>query len=610
VNAPARERPDPAPSLRQQLGIETPEHVAVHLELAGVGSRTAAALLDTVVATLGLVLIGWIAWLTGLPVAGERVTGWILAALILLFTFGLLGYFVLLEALNGGRTLGKQLVGIRVVMDTGHPLTTTAAVVRNLFRLLDCYLPVLPFLPGLAMIFLHGRNQRFGDLAAGTVVVRDRPTDWSLGAPGTRAAADEPIEAGPPELSDDEFRLLDQFLTRAGELDPAVQIRLATELTRRFRDRVPRRVADPDAYLAQLHADEQRKRRGRFATRAQTGEGAVGRTTVTAERFVERKRESWEQFYRLATRVERSGVSALASDEIPSFSARYREVAADLARAHTYGVDPRVIEYLERVVSAGHNALYRARGRGRTPVFRYLVRDFPAAVVLSWRYVLAACLLFAVPAAIGYTIIRQHPERAEELLPPVMVNRAEQAADRQARGLGYAQSREEDLPIIASAIMSNNIRIAFMAFVGGITLGALTVWVLGYNGLVLGLGFGLFVNYHAGGYLATFVAGHGVLELTAIFIAGGAGLRLAGAVILPGDRTRRDALVVEGRIAARMIGAVVTLLALAGTIEGMLSASEAPAALKYLTSALSAVLLAIYGVSGRTYLRRAPPPAR
>jgi uncharacterized membrane protein SpoIIM required for sporulation len=280
-------------------------------------------------------------------------------------------------------------------------------------------------------------------------------------------------------------------------------------------------------------------------------------------------------------------------------------VAADLARAHTYGVDPRVIEYLERVVSAGHNALYRARGRARTPVVRYVVRDFPAAVVSSWRYVLAACLLFAIPAGIGYALIREHPERAEELVPPVMVSRAEQAAERQAKGLGYAQSRAEELPVLASAIISNNVNIAFWAFVGGILVGLPTVLVLVTNGLSLGVGLGLFVNYHAGGYLATFVAGHGVLELTAIFIAGGAGFRLAGALIFPGDRTRKDALVVEGRIAARMIGAVVTLLTLAGTIEGLLSASDAPAVYKYLTSALYGVLLVMYFPSGWTSLQRA-----
>jgi len=94
-----------------------------------------------------------------------------------------------------------------------------------------------------------------------------------------------------------------------------------------------------------------------------------------------------------------------------------------------------------------------------------------------------------------------------------------------------------------------------------------------------------------------------VLELTAIFISGGAAFRLAHALIAPGDRTRRDALVVEGIIAARMIGAVVSLLALAGTIEGLLSTSDAPAFVKFGVSAASAVLLALYLANGRSYLR-------
>ncbi len=594
MNAPARESGPSGATLRQQLGIETPEHVALHLELAGLGSRAAAALVDTLVAGSGLLLLFWVVSLVGVIGPGGMLVGWVLALVILLFGFAFLGYFVLLEALNGGRTLGKQLLGIRVVMETGHAITPTAAVVRGLFRLLDCYFPLLPFLPGLAMIFLHRENQRFGDLVAGTIVVRDRPMDWSLAS--AVPATEEVVETGPPELTDDEFRLLDQFLARSGDLEPVVQARLAAELARRFQDRVPRRTADADAYLAGLYADEQGKRRSRFATRARTD--VAGRTTVTAERFVERKREAWEAFHALATQVERSGVARLASQEIPAFAARYREAAADLARARTYGVDPRVVEYLERVVSAGHNALYRARGRRPTPVFRYLVRDFPAAVVQSWAYVAAAFALFAVPAAVGYGLIRSHPELQDELVSPVMVSRARQAAANQAGGVGYAESPREELPVIASAIISNNIRIGFWAFVGGFLAGLPTVLVLVTNGLSLGAGFGLFVNYHAGGYLGTFVAGHGILELTAIFIAGGAGFRLAGALLIPGDRTRRDALVLEGRIAARMIGAVVTLLAIAGTIEGLLSASDAAAGYKLLTSALSALFLVVYGLSG------------
>ena len=148
------------------------------------------------------------------------------------------------------------------------------------------------------------------------------------------------------------------------------------------------------------------------------------------------------------------------------------------------------------------------------------------------------------------------------------------------------------------------------ALVGGMLAGTLTVLVLMYNGLSIGVVFGLFANYGAAGFLGTFVIGHGVLELSAIFIAAGAGFRLAGAIIAPGDRTRRDAIVIEGMVAARMIGAVVCMLAVAGTIEGMLSASDAPAWLKWGTGGLTAVLLGLYLANGGRYLRGGHPTQR
>src|SRR3989449_6091469 len=169
--------------LRQQLGVETPEHVEVHLELAGVGSRTAAAFFDTVLLTLGVILIVVVARTLGTRVSGA-VEGWLMAALVLLYYFAVLGYFVLFEALNGGRTLGKQALGIRVVMATGHPITPTAAVVRNLVRLLDCYFPLLPVLPGLLFVFLQPRNQRPGDLAAGPAAALAAPPRTGPGAAG------------------------------------------------------------------------------------------------------------------------------------------------------------------------------------------------------------------------------------------------------------------------------------------------------------------------------------------------------------------------------------------------------------------------------------------
>src|ERR1051325_2630528 len=191
-------------------------------------------------------------------------------------------------------------------MDTGRSLTPHAAVVRNLIRFLDCYVPV-PVAPAVFTIFFHPSNNRPGDIAAGTIVVRDRPTDWVLGgaAPATEPPATPPIETGPPELSEDEFRLLDRFLGRMNELAPDVQVRITADLVRRFVDRIPRRTADPQAYLVQVFADEQMKRRSRFAPRAQAG--AAGRITVPAERFVQRQRDGWGTVRPAALRVGRSG---------------------------------------------------------------------------------------------------------------------------------------------------------------------------------------------------------------------------------------------------------------------------------------------------------------
>ncbi|HEV8380080.1 MAG TPA: stage II sporulation protein M [Gemmatimonadales bacterium] len=590
--------------LRQHHGVETPEHVDVQFELAGIGSRVAAALLDVLLLVIALLAL----WIGGGAILDEIPRGpaksWLNAGMIFLTFSFLWGYFALFEALNGGRTPGKQALGIRVVMDTGRSITPTAAVIRNLVRLVDCNFPA-GFLPALIAVFLHPSNKRLGDMAAGTIVVRDHPTDWTLGAsaPATEEGA-EPLETGPPELSEEEFRLLDRFLGRLNDLTPEVQIRITTDLVRRFEPRIPRRTGDLQAYLVTVFSEEQRKRRSRFAARAKAG--AAGRITVPAERFVQKKRDAWEAFRTTALRMERSGVGALAAGEIPAFAAQYREVAADLARARTYQVDPRVIAYLERVVTAGHNALYRARGKDRTPIPFYILRDFPAAVMESWKYVLLAFLLFAAPGAVGYVMVRERPALAEELLPPGMIARAEAAAENQAEGRGYAETKREYRPEVAAFIITNNISVSFGAFVGGITGGLLTAWLLFTNGLFFGLVLGLFENYNALNYLVTFVLGHGVLELTAIFISAGAGFRLAKAMIAPGDRTRRDALVIEGRIAARMIGAVVTLLVLAGTIEGLLSTSDAAPGWKYGVSAATAVLLVLYLANGSIAARKLP----
>src|SRR6266567_2698640 len=368
------------PQFTRRLGIETPEHLVLELELAGLGSRMAATVCDAGLLVLAFVLLGLAIQLLPTPTGSDAEGPWSTLAAI-------------------------------VLMDTGHPLTFTAAAVRNLVRVVDMQ-PLFSYQVGLAFVLFHAQNKRLGDIVAGTVVVRDRPENLQLASVAAdRVAEPEALEAGPPELADEEFRLLDQLLERLEGLEGAVRHRLTAELVARFAPRFPRRDPDPETFLVQLHSAELAKRRGRLAARRAQG---VGRTSVAAERFVMQKREGWETFRALAARAERLGLKQLGAAEIPGFAAQYREVASDLARARTYGVDRRVLEYLERVVSAGHNALYGRHTGQRVPIVRLALRELPAAVVEARAFVLAALLLFALPAVTGYLAIRERPAIAEE----------------------------------------------------------------------------------------------------------------------------------------------------------------------------------------------------
>jgi uncharacterized membrane protein SpoIIM required for sporulation/uncharacterized RDD family membrane protein YckC len=578
--------------LVRRVEIETPEHVTLGLEVAGVGSRTLAAAYD-----LLLVLVLALLASLGLAFAGMGLgSSWAVAALILVNFSIIWGYFALFEGLWNGRTPGKRRVGIRVIMDTGHPVTLQAALIRNLLRIVDLQ-PGISALVGLATMLFHPHGKRLGDLVAGTLVVRDEVAELRRLAPPLPTAGEEPPRELAPaaHLDDQEFRLLDQFLRRAADLPAAVRERFADDLAGRLAGRFPDRDPAAPEFLVAVYAREQAARRAPGAARRE----ADGRRLRVADRFVALRQARWEMFRTRAVALEREGLRRLTGDEVLAFAGDYRAVAADLARAVTYGVDERTVAQLEGVVAAGHNALYGMRRAHRPTAGTLLLGALPAAVVRQSRYVIAAALLFLLPGMVGFGLVRERPAIAREILPDAMLARAASGRQSQAQGVGYAQSPSPYLPIVASSIIANNIQVAFGAFAFGVTAGVGTVVLLAFNGLFFGAVLGHYANVGLAGWLLTFVAGHGVLELTAIFIAGGAGLLVGRALLAPGDLARRDALVLFGREAIRLVAAAACLLVLAGIIEGLLSASDAPPALKVAISTTSAVLLVLLALAGR-----------
>jgi len=568
---------------RQHLEVETPEHVVLDYEVAGVGSRALAALTDWLLIAL-LALIGSLSM--GL---WRGVSSWVFALQLLLLYALVWGYFTGFEGLRRGQTPGKRWMGIRVIRDTGHAITFSDAAARNLLLPADLFCLI-----GAFLIAIHPRAKRLGDLVAGTVVVRDQPARAVTAEQRTPAAALlDDAALGAPLLGDAEFRLLREFSHRAPQLPPPVRERLAHDLVSRFAARFPERPAGELVFLARLLEEERARRKGKFGARAAATSGGS-----VVERLVARKEGRWNEFQQLAERVARGGLDSLGAAELPDFAARYREVAADLARARTYGADAVVQLRLERLVAAGHNALYREERHTWRRLWRFVAGECPGAVVASWRYVTLAFLCFMLPALAGFFLLRERPALAPELLPDVMIERAEAGSARQAAGKGYVETAAAERPLVASSIIANNVQVAFSCFAGGIFFGVGSLVLLAFNGLELGAISGHFANVGLLRYLWTFVIGHGVLELFSIWVAGAAGFLLGRALIAPGELPRRDALVLAGRTAMRLIGAVIVLLAVAGTIEGFVSSGEWPLTQRLLVSSASVVFLVLYLLNG------------
>ncbi len=570
-------------SLTRHLAIETPENVRLEHEVAGLGSRAAAAVVDQTLIGVLIIALGILRGLTGIG------SGWT-DALTILAMFGIwYGYFTFFEALRDGQTPGKRMMGIRVVMETGHPVGAGAAVIRNLLRTAD-FLPP-PYMLGAILVALHPRARRLGDLVAGTVVVRDHPQ--VIARP--QAAPLVPDRSSPalsaPRLADADFQLLGATLARLPDLAPDASQRLQAAMAVRLGSA----LADVDSSLdlatklATLHQDE--------AARRESGRG-LGSQWMQLE---VRQRERWDEFAELSERARRNGLDSFAAAELPDFAARYREIAADLARLRTYGAPVTVIARVERLVSAGHNSLYRSDRGGFRKLWRVLAYESPAAVLNARWYVVAGFLAFMIPGTIGYRMLRDQPERAEEVLSASMLERAAAGVERAAAGDRYVSVAVSGRPFSASWIITNNVRVAFFCFAGGIFAGIGSLFLLGYNGLQLGATAGHFANVGLFTYLGEFVLSHGILELTAIWIAGGAGCMLGYTLLVPGRLSRADALTVAGQRAVRMLAFAVVCLFVAGIIEGFVSTSGASWAGRFTASGITVAFLAVYLGAGARF---------
>ncbi len=594
ARAPAR--------LANTMEVETPELVVLSYTIAGVGSRAYAALIDYAICFL-IVIVADIGITVFVAKAGGLVrsaSASLALSIIVLVQFAVLwGYYVLFEALADGRTPGKMLQRLRVVRDGGYSVTFGASAVRNLMRIVDMQ-PLLVYGVGIISVLLSKSGKRLGDMAAGTIVVKedfvrqpvvaaDRPAGFSSASQPPRLHA---------ALTASEYELLERFSQRQRDLDPARRAVLAGQLAERFAAALAEYSgATPAGRLGQLYNAERAARAAGSASKSDTG-AARERHAIVA-----RESKRWAGFAAKLVDAQKRGLKRLSEDEVREFVAEYRDLAADLARLRTAAKGSEVDEvfYLNRLVAGAHNLLYRRHTITPQDIGRYLFVDVPREIRASaLPIVLAAALLFG-PAAIAGIAVMRDPGVAEVFVPPGMLDRAENGVRRAKNGDGYIEDPQIFRPVMATSIITNNVQVAIAAFAFGVTAGLLTVYLLVTNGISLGAVFGLYGSKGIASLLLAFVAPHGVLELTAICISAAAGFLLAAALLIPGERTRRRALVENGKRAIRLVAGAALLLVVAGTLEGTVSPIPWwPIEWKLVVSALTAILLYAYIRAGAT----------
>ena len=315
---------------------------------------------------------------------------------------------------------------------------------------------------------------------------------------------------------------------------------------------------------------------------------------MISTRWLEKRKPHWAKLESLLDQSTRDGLKSLSRSDLQELSLLYRQTAADLAAIREDRGSVHYARYVNQLLVRAHNTIYSGHRASPLAVVNFFTSTYPIAFRRNLRYCALATLIFTIAALVGAVLTYQNPDFKVKLLGPQMV----ETIDRHQM---WTHSIVGIKPLASSAIMTNNLSVGFITFALGITAGLGTIYMMAFNGLLIGV---IGVACYLSGMslqLWSFVAPHGVLELPAIFIAGGAGLRIAQGLLFPGVLPRRESLARAGSEAVQLLLGTVPILIVAGVIEGFVSPTGLALPLKFSMAAALFVLLNIYlfGVARR-----------
>lgn len=309
--------------------------------------------------------------------------------------------------------------------------------------------------------------------------------------------------------------------------------------------------------------------------------------------FVAARQARWDELDRL---IAGNALHRRDGATIATVAALYRAVSSDLMRARSAGYTPDLLAFLDGLVSRAHNAIYGAEPFRLPDFLAGIFVEFPRALRRNWIFFLASTALFCVPLALGVLAGLGSREVASSIMPAAAL---EQMVDMYSTGFDDGRATGTDAQM-AGFYVYNNVGIAFRCFATGILFCLGSVFFLVYNGLTIGVVTGFVVAAGYGGNILTFMCGHAPFELTAILIAGGAGLQMGWALVDTGGRTRIGSLRQAAPEIARLVIGAAAMLVVAAAVEAFWSPSSLAPPIKWTAAAIFTVAVAGYlALAGR-----------
>jgi uncharacterized membrane protein SpoIIM required for sporulation len=311
---------------------------------------------------------------------------------------------------------------------------------------------------------------------------------------------------------------------------------------------------------------------------------------MNIQRWIARREPNWQRLDSLLRRIEKKGLQSLEAQEIGELASLYRCVVADLTRARTQNLGKALVKKLYTLKTRAYKQIDKGSRRQKClGVVQFYRWGLPAIVQQTFPYIALATGLFVLGILIAWLYIWQDPTFISQVVPSRIISKVREDGELWTSSIVGVEQK------VCSGITIHNLKVSLGAVAGGITAGAFTIYIMVFNGLLIGAVAALVGQHDLAYPFWAFVFPHGSLELPAILLAGGAGLLLRKSLFFPVKYRRLDAIKLHGSQAIQLVFGIVPMLIIAGIIEGFFSSNPTiPNPIKYLTGLCLSAILIVY----------------